>query len=146
MGLAPSFWESVRNMNTCYRSLVTPYCTSPRAHPVFFWVKLLWFSIVLLMEGLTDVGTTSFSCWPWKARSCVYPLPPSGLETEPLAGALQGLNSDLSRSLYFFYIYIHLFIYLAALGLGCGTQDLHCIMWDISLQGKDPLVVAHGLQ
>ena len=30
-----------------------------------------------------------------------------------------------------------IFIYLAASGLGWSTQDLHCIMWDLSLQGTN---------
>ena len=36
-------------------------------------------------------------------------------------------------------------IYLALLGLSWGTQNLCCIMQDVSLQGRDSLVVALGL-
>ena len=32
------------------------------------------------------------------------------------------------------------FIYLAVPGLGCGTQDLGCIWWDLSLQGMGSVV------
>ena len=43
---------------------------------------------------------------------------------------------------------IYLFIYLflgAASGLSCGTQDLHCSMWDLSLRCAGfSLVVARG--
>ena len=57
-------------------------------------------------------------------------------------------------SSYYLYIYIyisltHLFIYLFiwwALGLSCGTQDLRCAMWDLSLGLTDSLVVAQWLQ
>ena len=38
-----------------------------------------------------------------------------------------------------------MFIYLTALGLSCGTRDLGCSMWDLSLLRVDSLVVAHGL-
>ena len=36
-------------------------------------------------------------------------------------------------------------IYLAVLDLSCGMQELHCIMWDLSLQHTDSLVVAGEL-
>ena len=32
------------------------------------------------------------------------------------------------------------------LGLSCRTQDLHCIMWDLSFQLTDSLVVGCGFQ
>ena len=32
-----------------------------------------------------------------------------------------------------FYFFKYLLICLAVLGLSCGMQDLHCIMWDLSL-------------
>ena len=37
-------------------------------------------------------------------------------------------------------------IYLGVLGLSCGMQDLCCFMWDLSLQCRDSLLVAHGPQ
>ena len=37
-------------------------------------------------------------------------------------------------------------IYLAVSSLGCGTQDPHCVTWDLSLQCTDSLVVERGLQ
>ena len=54
--------------------------------------------------------------------------------------------SLLSKLLHIIHIFLmHLFIYLAVLSLSHGTQDLHCIMWDLSLHPMDSLVVAHGL-
>ena len=38
-----------------------------------------------------------------------------------------------------------LLIYLAALGLSCGTQDLHCVIWDFSLRHTGSKVAMHGL-
>jgi len=37
-------------------------------------------------------------------------------------------------------------IYLAVSSLVCGTQDPHCVTWDLSLRCTDSLVVEHGLQ
>ena len=44
----------------------------------------------------------------------------------------------------YIYIYINLFIYLAALGLSRCTQDLPCILQDLSLWPKDSPVVVGG--
>ena len=38
-----------------------------------------------------------------------------------------------------------LFICLGALGLSCSRWDLCCIMWELLLQCRDSLVVAHRL-
>jgi len=32
-----------------------------------------------------------------------------------------------------FYLSVYLLIYLAAQGLSCGTWDLRCVLWDLSL-------------
>ena len=40
-----------------------------------------------------------------------------------------------------FGLFIYLTVYLAASGLSCGTQGLHCIMWDQSLEPTDTPVV-----
>ena len=37
------------------------------------------------------------------------------------------------------------FIYLAATGLSCGTQDICCVMQDLSLWLTDSLLVVPGL-
>ena len=51
------------------------------------------------------------------------------------------------RHLGLFLIFIYfLFIYLAASDLSCSTQDLHCVMWELSFWQMDSLVVAQGLQ
>ena len=44
-----------------------------------------------------------------------------------------------------FSAFKYLFLYLAALGLRCGTGDLCCIKWDLSLWCTDSLVEACGL-
>ena len=43
-----------------------------------------------------------------------------------------------------FFLFICLFLYSATLGLSYGTQDLHCITWDLSLWHTDSLVAASG--
>ena len=53
--------------------------------------------------------------------------------------------SSLYLYIYIFDTFIYLFIWWA-LGLSCGTQDLHCAMWDLSLGHTDSLVVAQWLQ
>ena len=43
--------------------------------------------------------------------------------------------------LCFFFLSICSFSFLAASSLSCGTWDLHCVMWDFSLQRTESLVV-----
>ena len=42
-------------------------------------------------------------------------------------------------------ILFKIFIYLAVLGLSCSTWDVHCVMWELSWQHTDSLVVTRGL-
>ena len=46
---------------------------------------------------------------------------------------------------YLFLSVCFIFIYLAASSLSCGTQDLHCIMRDLSLRCTDSPVVVRRL-
>ena len=48
---------------------------------------------------------------------------------------LETLNASFKLFVYFKI----LIIYLVVAGLGCGRQDLHCVMWDVSLQRRDSL-------
>ena len=43
--------------------------------------------------------------------------------------------------MFFFFCPFVLFLFLAASSLSCGTWDLHCVMWDFSLQRTESLVV-----
>ena len=56
-------------------------------------------------------------------------------------------RASFQTSSYYSHLFkkLHLFIYLAVLSLSYGTQDLHCIMWDLLLHPMYSLVVAHGL-
>ena len=47
--------------------------------------------------------------------------------------------------LFFFFFLFLKCIYLTVLGLTLSMQDLHCVMWDFSLQCTDSLVVILGL-
>ena len=59
------------------------------------------------------------------------------------------VNHILCAHLLYFIFYV---ICLAVLGLSCGIQDLHCVMWDLSLGHTDwlqhmgSLIVPHWLQ
>ena len=52
--------------------------------------------------------------------------------------------AEIRRALFFLHS-VYLFVCLAALGLSCNTRHLRCIVWDLSLQHTDSLVVVHGL-
>ena len=39
----------------------------------------------------------------------------------------------------------YLFIYLTVSGFSCGTWDLHCSVWDLSLWCVDSVIAVHGL-
>ena len=43
-------------------------------------------------------------------------------------------------------IYLFIYCYLAASGLSCGTQDLHCVMWEISFWSMDCALAECRLQ
>ena len=43
-------------------------------------------------------------------------------------------------------IYLFIYCYLPASGLSCGTQDLHCVMWEISFWSMDCALAECRLQ
>ena len=54
----------------------------------------------------------------------------------------------VSSALFYLITLIYLFIYcyLAVSGVSCGTQDLHCVMWEISFWSMDSAVAECRLQ
>lgn len=79
----------------------------------------------------TQLSWAPQDCWEDQLPEC----------SASLRGWLQRGITALSMKFLFFLI-----TYLAVLGLNCSTQNLHCIMQDLSRQGTDFLAVAHGLQ
>ena len=79
---------------------------------------------------------------PWSTSLRVKGISSSGVQISSFLQELIGLKMTYyAQKVYFFRKKKS--IYLAGSGLSCKMQDLRCIMWDLSSQHTDSLVVVH---
>lgn len=79
---------------------------------------------------------------PWSTSLRLKGIASSGVQISSFLQELIGLKMTYyAQKVYFFRK--KKVIYLAGSGLSCKMQDLRCIMWDLSSQHPDSLVVVH---